>query len=172
MKGAGKSKRKDNGKGKGKDSKGKANGKLKDADASKGWSRTTRHTMQGRKKGQRKGQGWQGEKLLRQKEWRTMIKVDKRQKAELRWMADLTAGLDAGDLLTILEWPEHADTINTYDPHTHTLHSAAAIPWPIRWLLLRRHRKHISVSRALPSMEGFKAQLQDFGDRLKWKWYF
>ena len=94
-----------------------------------------------------------------------------KERSGVQWMLNLTTGLAAGDLLTILDWSKYEHTVQCYDPRSQTMHPAS-VPWPMKWLVLRRHRKHISLSRALPSMHTFRQQVFNFGNKLRWRWYF
>eukprot|EP00959_Pyramimonas_sp_CCMP1952_P103588 2166369-Pyramimonas_sp.AAC.1 len=96
----------------------------------------------------------------------------KQSAAPVRWMTRLTEGLDFGDLLTILNWKENQHRVKRYDPLTKSMVDDSAIPWPIKWLILRRHRKHIFQSRGLPSMERVRLKVTDFANRIKWRWYY
>ena len=120
----------------------------------------------------RQGQGLLRKKRLRQKAWRHMAKDRGRIMHDVNWMCRLTDGLDTGDLLTILQWDLHRDRVKTYCPRSRTLESAATVPWPIRLLILRRHRKHIMMSKALPHVSSVREQVQDFQHRMRWKLYF
>lgn len=46
------------------------------------------------------------------------------------------------------------------------------VPWPIVWVLARFSRKHIFSSRKLPPPEWMCSAMQDFGQRIRWKWFF
>eukprot|EP00973_Karenia_brevis_P075311 10462811-Karenia_brevis.AAC.1 len=47
---------------------------------------------------------------------------------------------------------------------------STGVPWPIAWLILRRHRKHISTSRVLPKLQTIHQSLTEFSHKMRWRW--
>ena len=69
-------------------------------------------------------------------------------------------------------WPVYENSIKLYLPTALSVQASRDIPWPVKWLFLHRHRKHIFRSNSLPNLAKIDAQLSNFADKLKGKWNF
>ena len=45
------------------------------------------------------------------------------------------------------------------------------LKWPVVWTLSRYHPKHIWTSRRLPQLHSRKRAINQFTDRIKWRWF-
>lgn len=61
-----------------------------------------------------------------------------------------------------------SERIEFYNLRTRSMEDAN-VPWPVRWLLGRYHRKHIMMNRSLPDPRLFRQELGQFTEKLKWK---
>ena len=48
----------------------------------------------------------------------------------------------------------------------------AVAPWPVNWILVRFHPRHIWCGRSLPNVDKFIASLNVFANRIRWRWLF
>ena len=45
-------------------------------------------------------------------------------------------------------------------------------PWPVLWILARFHPRLIWCGKSLPNVVNFKASLNIFANRIRWRWFF
>lgn len=82
---------------------------------------------------------------------------------------------DWGVLLNLQEWSK---SLYVFDDERRTatrvsdLQSSSAVPWPVLWLLTSHSRRHVFVPRALPKKDKLMKGVQDFCNRLRWRWHF
>ena len=84
--------------------------------------------------------------------------------------ARLLHGCDTGDILTLAAWQAYGSLVKQYIPSEKRLVDTDRIPWPVKWLFIRRHRKHIFRSNTLPNMGTITHQVNNFVNKMKWRW--
>ena len=48
----------------------------------------------------------------------------------------------------------------------------SAAPWPVLWILARFHPRRVWCGKSLPNVDNFKASLNIFANRIRWRWFF
>ena len=48
----------------------------------------------------------------------------------------------------------------------------SAVLWPVLWILARLHPRQIWCGKSLPNVDNFKASLNIFANRIRWRWLF
>ena len=110
-------------------------------------------------------------KQQRRKAWKRGKQLGKQQKSFLDViMQDMTLE----DAYYMNHFHDLEQRIEVFSPETSSmLHVRdCKVPWPIVWVLARFSRKHIFSSRKLPPPEWMRSAMQDFGQRIRWKWVF
>ena len=79
--------------------------------------------------------------------------------------------LDSHDLNSLAVFSRYADHTCMYDASTLQC-TQEWIPWPVRWLLSRQSPKHISVSRALPSLKKLMEDVDSNLNKLRWRYVY
>ena len=62
--------------------------------------------------------------------------------------------------------------VYNYESKTLTSVQECKIPWPIVWVCTRYSRKHIFAKRKLPDLRWMHEELNQFCDKMKWRWIF
>ena len=67
-----------------------------------------------------------------------------------------------------------SEKLAIYNRESKTLSSVHEykIPWPIVWVCTRYSRKHIFAKRKLPDLRWMHEELNQFCDKMKWRWIF
>ena len=112
------------------------------------------------------------------KEWKASRKDKHRESSSSSILDDpfvrrLFEGLDEADLVWLLS-PKINDCLYEFDLKTKSVHrlSIELVPWPVLFLLRRRHRKFRFVSNSIPTFRHLHDALTDASTKIKWRHFF
>ena len=109
--------------------------------------------------------------------WRMAGKMAHRQGSELvlmkRLFLRMFSGASVADLCCIANFQLLRDQILGFDRDARAVVlSGHVTPWPIVWVLARYNRKHIWCPNRLPDLTNIRGHVDDFCNKVKWRWIF
>ena len=89
-------------------------------------------------------------------------------------MDEILADLSIEDTWWLRNFEKLEERIQVFDFLSKTVVpvNLCKVPWPVVWALARYNRKHIWATRKLPPTEWMCSALQEFCQRMRWKWHF
>ena len=84
-------------------------------------------------------------------------------------------GSDDAGLAVVVRFPEHqARNTRRHNHATRCVDQPCrfAALWPVLWILARCHPRRIWCGKSLSNVDNFKASLNIFANRIRWRWFF
>ena len=77
------------------------------------------------------------------------------------------------DWLSLFDFQNTRRHIYYYNHETRCVDQPCrySAPWPVLWILARFHPHHIWCGKSLPNVVNFKASLNIFANRIRWRWF-
>lgn len=81
-------------------------------------------------------------------------------------------GCSLQDLQFLVDLEFHAADLRMFDFSHGQLHPVQSdvVPWPVQWLAVRFHRRHIFQRRTLPDVDVLRREVCQVVQKLKWRW--
>ena len=78
------------------------------------------------------------------------------------------------DWLSLFDFQNTRRHIYYYNHETRCVDQPCreSAPWPVLWILARFHPRHIWCGKSLPNVVNFKASLNIFANRIRWRRFF
>ena len=78
------------------------------------------------------------------------------------------------DWLSLFDFQNARRHIYYYNHETRCVDQPCrdSAPWPVLWILARFHPRHIWCGKSLPNVVNFKASLNIFANRIRWRRFF
>ena len=114
---------------------------------------------------------WKGDSFGGKK-GRELLAAKRKVTACARQFKLLIQGCTIQDIYWLFNFKELCKRIYMYREETKAAQHPTydEIPWPITWTLARYHSKHIFFSGVKPRVEEVKQNVQNFINKIKWKW--
>ena len=88
-------------------------------------------------------------------------------------MLDLIRDLSPSDVLSLMEYENLKQQLNLYSHSERAVFQVPlTLPWASVWFLTRYHRKHVFLTKKLPSWKRFRLFLANNIRKVKWRWHF
>ena len=109
-------------------------------------------------------------KRLRMREYREEKKPDQQHRVHdfFRRMLD---GLDRQDLHFLLHLDSFPEVRAYNDDLRMLIQVDEFVPWPVKWLLARFHKKHSFVGRQMLAQDKVQGALRQWRRKMEWRWW-
>ena len=92
----------------------------------------------------------------------------------IQLFSNLMEGATMQDWLSLFDFQNTRRHIYYYNHETRCVDQPCrcSAPWPVLWILARFHPRHIWCGKSFANVVNFKASLNIFANRIRWRWFF